>query len=601
MSLDDQVMPIWRRGWELPADETVTGWAERSIAFSTIPTPRPGPYSTTLTPYVREPLECWRDPMVRECVLCWGSQTAKTTTLMVGLMWQIRNDPGPVLWVFPNRDLAKVFSENRWLRLVYDNPSMAELLPKDRRRVKHLMQPFSGAPVIFIGSNSPANLASNPARIVVMDEVDKLAEQSSKEANAVELAEQRAKSFWLTRKVWLTSTPTVPDAPIWERYLSGDQRRYILACPSCGGDIIPVLSKSMTGLAPTGKEAELVWDREAREDDGNWDWHKVKATVRLCCPHCQHHIADHEKTRMLRAGRWMPTADPVEAWRRSYHLSSLYSIDIPWSELVVQFLRAKQSLDGLQGFVNGALAEPWQHQEDRQERRELVVAADAPPLTTLTRIMAADYQATPPSWWVVREWAEGGHSRLVEWGTWDSFDQLDEHRQRLGVAPDLCGIDSGYEASEVYRECARLGMFALRGDEAQSWPHQTKQGRPVQRPWVERRFDPYIGTPEAGRRGRIVEIRWSNPTVKDILATLRKGDRAPVRWEVPEQYATDDYFRHLDGEYKRSQYNARTGKTKWVWQQRGRRWPNHLFDCEAMQIAVAVRIGLLNTKGETDE
>ena len=43
---------------------------------------------------------------------------------------------------------------------------------------------------------------------------------------------------------------------------------------------------------------------------------------------------------------------------RSYHLSSLYS---PWrltsfGALAVQFLEAKDSLLGLQGFVNGVLS-----------------------------------------------------------------------------------------------------------------------------------------------------------------------------------------------------------------------------------------------------
>jgi len=588
MNTVDFILPMWQRYWTLPAELDVWQWAEEHVRLLSLPTPRPGAYSTGLTPYVREPLECWRNPDVRDVSMCWGSQTGKTTCLMVGLCWQVVNEPGPMLWVFPNASLAKTFSEERMQKIVRDTPATAILLPSDPRKVQQMKIPLARALLLLTGSNSPANLSSNPVRTAIMDEVDKLAEQSAKEANAIDLTEQRTKSYWLSRKVWKTSTPTLPDAPIWEHYLNGDQRRFFLKCPSCRGDMLPILSKTATSLPVVGCEAELEWE-DARLRGGDRDWGKIESSTRLVCPHCEARLAEPDKPRLLRSGEWRPTATPVNSWRRSYHLSTLYSPDVPWGELVVQFLRAKESLEGLQGFINGALAEPWMHQDDRPDRREQIVAEASS--ESGIRVVTADLQAAPPSWWVCREWFKGGHSRLVEWGEWDSFDQLEEHRQRLGAKADLTGCDSGYEGAEVYRECARLGWFALRGDDAADWPHKDK----ARRPWVERRFDPYLGSAKAGRR-KIVELRWSNPTIKDILSRLRDGERSPVRWEIPEKFATEEYFRHLDGEYRAKEYNPKTGRTVYRWKQRGRRWPNHLFDCECMQVAVAIRLNILKTK-----
>jgi hypothetical protein len=85
-----------------------------------------------------------------------------------------------------------------------------------------------------------------------------------------------------------------------------------------------------------------------------------------------------------------------------------------------------------------------------------------------------------------------------------------------------------------------------------------------------------------------------------VLARLRDGGRSPVAWEVPERWASEDYFRHLDGEYKTRRFNARTGRASWEWVRRSRHWPNHLLDCEAMQVAVALYLRILPLLADSD-
>jgi phage terminase large subunit GpA-like protein len=53
-------------------------WAEDEIVLSIRQTENEGPYSTALTPYVREPLEMFANDRNSDIVLCWGTQTGKT-------------------------------------------------------------------------------------------------------------------------------------------------------------------------------------------------------------------------------------------------------------------------------------------------------------------------------------------------------------------------------------------------------------------------------------------------------------------------------------------------------------------------------------------
>ena len=106
--------------WAPKKTLSVREWAEANLVLSERVSSSPGPYTTILTPYVREPLEDFRDDRVRTAVLCWGAQTAKTTTILAGLAYKLDMAPVPAMWVMPNENLARSFSEYRWQPMVDD-------------------------------------------------------------------------------------------------------------------------------------------------------------------------------------------------------------------------------------------------------------------------------------------------------------------------------------------------------------------------------------------------------------------------------------------------------------------------------------------------
>ncbi len=353
----------FRRGLYRPTPrQTVVQWAEANLKLTSRQTEHPGPYSTSVRPYVREPLECWKDSGVVEMTLCWGSQTSKTTTLMAGLGWMIDNEPSPALWLMPTENLARSFSKSRWLPMLEDCPALVAHFPTDRDKLTNLEQHFDRSTLTFVGSNSPANLASRPVRVLVADEVDKFAQASEREADALDLAEQRLKAF-SSSKLFLTSTPTTTEGRIWQRFLRGDQRRFYIPCPHCK---VPIRLEWR----------QVKWDEAAKLEDGKWDFGKVRASARYECQLCKGSMTDAQKVAGLRHGQWIAENKGALPGVRSYHLSSLYSPDrkCTWGHLAVQFLEAQESLIGLQGFVNGNLAEPWENQAAPRQREELIVA-----------------------------------------------------------------------------------------------------------------------------------------------------------------------------------------------------------------------------------
>ncbi len=500
--------------------------------------------------------------------------------MMIGTAWRMVNNPVPTIWVMPSEHLARSFSENRWQPMVDDCDKLRALKPSNVHRFKTLEQQFRDCTLTFIGSNSPANLASRPAGLLVMDETDKFATPNEREAGAVALAENRTKAYTNALRV-KSSTPTTPEGEIWQAFQQGDQRFFFVPCPHCS---------AMQRLL----WERVKWDVAARGDDGAWNEDAVRASAYYECEACQSKITDGHKTRMLRAGEWRPMNPNAAAGRRSYHLNSLYA---PWrscgfGELAVVFLRQKASLLGLQDFVNGALAEPWVDDADKQEE----VKASASDYMSGDRWDEAEFSAMTVDvqdaggrhfWAVIRDWSKDGRSRGRWAGRVETWDDLEKLREEHEIRNTCVFVDSAFASREVYFACCRFGWVALRGSDNESFTW-AEAGKKVQRAYAR----PERGDPAGGgkwdstslARRTCPVIKFSAHTCEDILDNLRRAD--PPRWEFPKDFPVD-WHSHMASTVKKRLRNPITGavKSKWVVQ---RSMPNHLRDCEKMQVLAAL-------------
>lgn len=578
-----------------------------------------GPFSLFGRQYAREILDCQSDPSVSDEVLVFGSQAGKTTILMGKASWTVRNSPNRIFWVMPTRDTVQKFSRTRLMPAIRSSPVLCELIPTGARR--HDFSTFQlilgGSIIDFVWSNSPSALASVPAPIVILDEVDKFDEGGRREANAVDLANQRTKHFSVPKRI-KTSTPTLTEGLIWQEFLKSDQRRRFLPCPHCQKFVVLIWSKAFTVFKATGQEAVVKWDDEAKKPDGGWDLDRVERSARFQCPHCGGHIQDAHKTIMDRNGEWRITPDELRlknsessssaAGYRGWHLSSLYaaSAETNVGKLAIKFLQAKSSLLGLQGFINGDLAEPYESQDTQGERIEIITdtAVDE---NGKVKILFADVQRERPYFWVVVMLFGEKTAHVAKAVSCDSFEEIRDLQQKEKIDDKCVVIDSGDNTKggdSVYSNCARFCIALPRRDKLPLLMGWTpSKGMPARKRWRNSKgamvpyrmwgVDPYDGTSKAGLC-EIELFEFSGDYFKDIVSAMRTRSETHT-FSVSKESATHDFWHHMDAEHKAVFFDQKTKRAQNIWVKKGRHWPNHWLDCVVGATAYADYLGKLKT------
>jgi len=589
------------RGWLSPPPRmSVTDWSREHLHIPPPQSPSPGPFRLDGREYLAEPLDTFADRRVHHCSVVSGTQCGKTTLVMAGLAHQTAVHPTPAMVVLPNFDLAQAWSRTRWTPIVKASPVLAALMPERKFDYKTAEQILGASIITFAGSNSPANLSSRPVRLLVLDEVDKFAEQTEEEASAPRLAMERTKA-WSGFQVWQTSTPTLVTGAIWTAFMAGDMRRFHVPCPSCAKPVVFGWSKKYTLLPLIGNEAWMEWDQSAKREDGTWDFDKVHASAHLVCPHCNGAIRTEHRAKMVKAGKWVAT---YEASRdhRSWHISSLYSpsLQCSFGALAVRFLQQMYAVEGLQAFVQNELAEPWEDQQNRDERTEVIVTGeglDTPVGTDPVKYLTVDVQQREPFfWWVVRSWSKEGNSRLIACGHCDQWEQIAQVQLDHGVPDFDVMVDYAYDSTTVFRECLAHGKLLTQPglvSTHRGWvPAKGRGGKDTA--WVDPktkapRLWTIVNAPIERAGIRLQGVHFNSDAFRDVLARLRKSETR-LRWEVTDA-AGRQYWDHLDAYHRKPIVQGRRAIV--VWAPRSQHRPDHLLDCEIMSCVFAMLRGRL--------
>lgn len=602
--------------------QTVSEWCMENLWFDE-PDNR-GPFSLLGREYARACLDDFADPNITDQVLVFGSQAGKTVIIMGGTAWIICNEASRVFWVMPTQDLVRKFSSTRWSQFLRASPAMNQLIPTGAQRhaFSTFQQRIGTALVDFTWSNSPSALSSTPARVINLDEMDKFQESTAKEADAVDLAEQRAKSFANPKRT-KTSTPTIVEGLIWQEFLKSDQQRRFLPCPSCSKLVVFAWSKQFTVFPIVGNEAFAKWDKEAKRVGGMWDLDRVERSARYECPHCGFHIQDAHKTIMDRSGVWMPiekrvkcgnTELPASRGYRGRHLPSLYapSSQCNVGKLAVKFLQKQDSLLGLQGFINGDLAEPFESQDTKTERIEIITRTEKAP-DGGTKILTSDVQEKSPHfWYVVMHWLPG-LVKVIDAGSCGTEQELrDIQINKHGIAENHVGLDERWDTDRVRELCSRFGVTKMTekrkaakqpplhvgwmpvlGVETDGWMGENKSKSLFHLQPLDRRL--------GGKVIALPRLEIADDLLKDVLARLRKGKVRGMRLEFDESICNEEFWRHLDGERKMPIRSKITGRVHYKWVLRSRHWPNHLLDAVKMNLGMALFHRVLIDVGDDNE
>jgi phage terminase large subunit GpA-like protein len=545
----------------------------------------PGKWRSDNSPWVREFMATFPDPEVREIAVMCSAQSAKTQTIMVLLMWILKQDPGPTQYVMAAADEVKIFSRTRLHPTIEGTPEVRKLIIGELGLTE--MQ-FPGAALLLTGSNSRSKLQSNPKRYLFLDEV------RNYPPGAYEMVRNRVTAFSSNSKVLTISTPGATNDHVHRAFLNGDQRRWHFRCPHCGG-LHQLIWKN------------LKWDKDERtRPGGRWDFDALADTIRYECE-CGGVLKDNARTRKAIAsdGAWVATNPLAPRSKVSFTWSKLLPPWVRWRTIVEEFIIAWTALKlgdhvPYQAFINETLGEPWDDQLKEYtdfghielRRRDYSLGDNWP--EEQARFLSVDVQQDHYRF-VVRAFGPLGSSRLVAFGRVDTDGELESLPEKFGVRPVNVMLDSGHEAAKVYRLCARnAGWKAFKGSATEWFSGSDDAGRPMRKLYSRSEADPGLGTREQGRK-KIRLYLWSNPGIKDVLASHIIG--MGPEWTLPRDTgpSIDDYLSQISAEKRVERIDGR-GHSHYEWIRI--RKANHYWDCECMILVAAMISGVAGVTTE---
>lgn len=606
-------------GDRLPVDQ----WAEGRLTLSRRVTSKPGPVRLQHTPYMRGPLLAWTTPRYSRVLCVWGAQTGKTLTMQIVIGYDIDQDPGPGMVVYPDQHSAKKRSRKHLRTLIEDS----EILRRHKSARADDMQTYEYAldtMTLNVGwAGSASVLASEPLRKLYRDEIGKWRRRDKDEGDPLLLSQRRILSYGSLGKVYDATTPSTKQRPGWEDLAGKPEvpgtgstfHEYWVPCPHCGkpADVVDVpylvtdgdLAAIRSRMSAAGYQV-LTWGQFR-------GWHGAaspaaggRATY-YECEHCKGRVEDRDKPAMTAAGKWVPRV--LDRETAGFHLPSWYRClpTTSFGAVARRFLEAQGDPEKMQDWMNSDCAEGWEEMgvqrstdEVLQARRDY--APDTIPFRPLAIVLTADFRA-PEIHYVVRAWSEHETSALLRYGVLprtSKFDpatgvavpELDPIRALTFRGPDgVYGVtlemdDSGWQPEgEIYARCRRWpATVSSKGEETQRQPIQ--YSRPEKIPGTSTQ-DP----------NSIWLVTYQPSVFKEALMAkmaVKRGD--PGEWMLHGETGMD-YALQVTAERKIETKN-KYGRLVWKWKQFAK--ANHWLDCETMQIVAARFLGVRDMRLEPD-
>lgn len=331
----DKVTDSFFKALRPPPKMAMSAFAEKHLRLDETITATPG--KLRLYPYQKQMLDAIQEPGIEKVTWLKSSQLGMTTLLDCLTAHYVANDPATLLYSV-TRDGDARRAALRIEKLFEASPVLKGLISYTRNDTENrstlLDRHFPGGNLRFVGVNTPDNLRSVTARILLADEVSGWPD--SVEGDPVNLVEMRTASF-RDRKLIYCSTPTTEsECKITALYEQSDKREWEVKCQHCP-DHWHLMFK----------------DLNFKSDDAS--------TTVAICPHCGGVHTDHEhKLAMISAGRWFTTAPHVKG-HAGFKINSLSSLlpTAKWPNIVSKFLESRGDDFQMQSFTNTWLGEVW--------------------------------------------------------------------------------------------------------------------------------------------------------------------------------------------------------------------------------------------------
>jgi len=451
----------------------VSEWADRFRIISSEAAAEPGPWRTEKTPYLREIMDAFSDPLIRSIYVVSASQIGKSEFINNCIGYIVDQDPSSILFIHPTVQDARDYSKLRISPMFRDTPVLKNKIRgasagRGSSTNTVLQKGFAGGIMTMCGSTEAHALASKPIRYVLGDERDRWAASAGNEGDPYRLALARQTTFYNAKSV-LVSTPTIKGkSPIEDHFYEGTQERWCSRCPHCG-EYHNIQWK------------DIRYGHEEKTINGKPSFDLKE--VYYVCPGCG--AISHEYEMKRAPAKWIPdNPDALKKGVRSFWLNSFISPWLSWEKIVMEFLEARGDTLKLQVVYNTRFGELWEDRGDMEDedaymaRREKY-EADLPD-GALVLTMGVDVQDDRLEYEVVG-WGLRKESWGIQYGripgrpddpeVWQKLDDIATHVYHYadgkGLKISLTFVDDGgHYTMNTRRECRKrvgLRVFDCKG------------------------------------------------------------------------------------------------------------------------------------------
>lgn len=604
----DTIIGAFRKSLKPVLKLTVTAWACRYRILSPVDSNEAGRYKIDRTPYLKEIMDnLSAHSPIQEIIVSKGSQTAFTTAGVNWIGYTMDIDPGPMLYVMPNKDLLKKTSQTRIDPMIDLCESLKEkVASKDSKDGNTIFEKHFDDGFLSMGSSETPNTGrSTPFKKIFIDELSKFKKNIGNEGNWYKLLKGRTKTFKNSYKIFAISTPGIyGECPLTHEFEKTDQRYYNVPCPHC--DHTQILNWD-----------NVCWDKLP---DGKPDL----KSVHYECESCKGEIYERHKTKMLANGFWKPTKESTNPKMIGYHLSSLYSPVgwYSWADMVQDFYEAQSSKEEMITFVNTALGNAYAERNDDTPkwqslfaRRELYAANHIPSEHCIV-IATSDVQKNriETGFFALVKRKEShtceifALSHEIFYGDTSSdpneryyYDKSGERhetpyyklRQVLitrrykwagakehdeGVPIAVAGIDTGYNTQTVYNFCSTFNrgfMLPIFGD-----PKKKRAINPPTNQEIKKEGNPT----KRGLRTWPLGVSALKEYVYQRLSLVIKDNEVPSSFIHFGDSFVEESFRQLTAEDLMTEIDPKTGFEKTYWRKNRKR--NEYLDITAYCLGV---------------
>lgn len=535
-----------------------------------------GKWRTHRVPPAREPMMSISNPDVQEITVMSCVQMLKTELMINTALFFIHQEPSPMMYVAPKKEIAEAWSKERFANSVKHTPVVADLFRDNRRGEGNtiLQKQFAGGQISIVSARNPDDLAMRACRIMMFDECDKYESDTGGEGDPIAIAWGRATTYGKRAKKITACSPTIQGkSRIEQEYFKSNMCVYHQPCPHCGH------AKELTWL-------DVIIPKD---ETGTF----VHVLAKIVCSECGVEWSEGDRLTSIRTGFWV-AQKPEITWHHGYKVTSLASPFTPVEQLAKEFVDAQNNTMLLKAFYNTRMAQTWKEIGDQPdwnriyERREdysegsipdggLMVTAGMDIQKEGVFYEVVVWGRRRESWSIEKGYIEGSiEDQEMREKVYSLWDRVYKNSKGIEMIQEKICVDSGYNTQAVYALVRGYGserVIAVKGEDNLKTPTGTPT--PVDVNIDGQRVTRGLMLWKVGSSVIKEQVySWlgsSKPTDEELTA----GRLFPSGYMHFPQY-DEEFFKQLTAEqYLRQEDNR--GFVKYVWEKL--RKDNHFLDC----------------------